>query len=46
MGLLITGVEGPAAKAGIKAGGRLVSINGEPVLDFVDYNWFSALAAS
>jgi putative radical SAM enzyme (TIGR03279 family) len=40
--MLITGAEGPAAKAGIKAGGRLVSIEGEPVLDFVDYSWFSA----
>lgn len=40
--MLITGAEGPAAKAGIKAGGRLVSIDGEPVLDFIDYNWFSA----
>jgi putative radical SAM enzyme (TIGR03279 family) len=40
--MLITGAEGPAAKAGIKAGCRLVSIDGEPVLDFVDYSWFSA----
>ncbi len=42
MGLRITGVYGPAKKAGVKSGGILAAICGEPVLDFVDYNWFSA----
>ncbi len=42
MGLHIAGVYGPAKKAGIMPGGTLSSICGEPVLDFVDYNWFSA----
>ncbi len=42
MGLRIAGVYGPAKKAGVKPGGTLSSISGEPVLDFVDYNWFSA----
>lgn len=42
MGMLITGADGAAAKAGIVPGGRLLGINGEPVMDFVDYNWFSA----
>jgi putative radical SAM enzyme (TIGR03279 family) len=42
MALLITGAEGPAGKSGIKPGSKLLSINGEPVLDFVDYNWYSA----
>ena len=43
MALLITGVDGPAKKAGIAPGSRLVAVNGEPVQDFVDFNWFSAL---
>jgi putative radical SAM enzyme (TIGR03279 family) len=43
MALLIIGSEGKAREAGIEAGSRLVSINGEPVLDFVDYHWFSAM---
>lgn len=42
MGLLITSVYGPAKKAGIRPGSTLHAISGEPVLDFVDFNWFSA----
>jgi putative radical SAM enzyme (TIGR03279 family) len=40
--MLITGASGPAAKAGIKPGNRLVSIGGEPVLDFIDYSQLSS----
>ena len=42
MALLITGTEGRSKKAGILPGYKLISINGEPVLDFIDYNWFQA----
>lgn len=42
MALQITGVQGRAQRAGIRPGWTLLSINGEPVLDFIDYNWFSA----
>ncbi len=42
MALQITGAQGRAKRAGIQPGWRLLSINGEPVLDFIDYNWFSA----
>ncbi len=42
MALRITGVDGRAARAGVEPGMDLLGINGEPVLDFIDYNWFSA----
>jgi len=32
----------PAWRAGLRSGMRLVSMNGEPVLDFIDYEYFSA----
>lgn len=41
---LITSVEpgSPSAKAGIKPGERLVSINGNPIADVLDYMYYSA----
>lgn len=42
MALLVTSVEGKALASGIKPGCRLLSINGEPVFDFIDYSCFSA----
>ena len=42
MALEITGVQGRARRAGMQPGWTLLAINGEPVLDFIDYNWFSA----
>ena len=31
-----------AAQAGIKAGMKLVTVNGQPILDFIDYEALSA----
>ena len=33
---------GLAWKAGLRSGMRLLTMNGEPVLDFIDYEYFSA----
>lgn len=30
----------PAWKAGLRSGMRLLTMNGEPVLDFIDYEYF------
>ncbi len=32
----------PAWRAGLRSGMRLLTMNGEPVLDFIDYEYFSA----
>ena len=36
----------PAWKAGLRSGMRLLTMNGEPVLDFIDYEYFSAQPGS
>ena len=44
MSHIITAVDphSPAARAGIRAGDRLTRINGEPVIDFIDYQALTA----
>lgn len=39
------GVTGPAKAAGIQIGDRLLEIDGQPVLDFIDYNMLGAAAS-
>ena len=44
MAHIITGIDphSPAARAGIRAGDRLLRINGQVVIDFIDYQAFTA----
>ena len=44
MAHIITGIEphSPAARAGIRAGDRLLRIDGQAVIDFIDYQAFTA----
>ncbi len=37
----IKSVRGAAEAAGLHAGDRIISVNGEPLLDYIDYVWFS-----
>ncbi|MDD4796589.1 MAG: DUF512 domain-containing protein [Eubacteriales bacterium] len=39
--LQIVGVQGPAKKAGVQPGEYLLQIDGQPVLDFIDFNGLS-----
>ena len=44
MSHIITGIDpgSPAARAGIRAGDRLLRLNGQPVVDFIDYQALTA----
>lgn len=32
----------PAERAGLKSGDRIISVNGEEFVDYIDYVWFCA----
>jgi putative radical SAM enzyme (TIGR03279 family) len=36
----VKGVRGPAAQTGLRAGDKIISVNGEPLIDYIDYVWF------
>lgn len=35
-------VRGAAEEAGLRAGDKIISVNGEPLIDYIDYVWLSA----
>ena len=43
-GLIIEDIQpnSPAFHAGLQAGDRLLTINGQPVRDLIDYTWLSS----
>ena len=38
----VKSVRGAAQAAGIRAGDNIISVNGEPLIDYIDYVWLSA----
>lgn len=37
----VKSVRGAAQEAGLRAGDNIISVNGEPLIDYIDYVWFS-----